>query len=382
MAKRTIIFHVGQPKTGSSALQAFLSQNAGKLAECGISYPFPEAAETIASGYCSGNLMHTMQRIAKSDDANSDRNALGVRDLFENYLTNAVEAGLEEAELPTVLFSAEGLASPVAEVALDVLKQLNKSYRVKVVCFVRDPYDFAMSAWKQVTKSGRRSDDFEAFVTGRVAKQSFGLERIVRYTAIAEDVKLINYDVHRKTILASFLDAIGVSDAMSDFNTPSRSPSNPSLSFSQAATLVRARQTVKSPLFNAMLTKRFRHERMDEQDPYFQDVDKLILDFLKDALETVNRLLPDGEKLRTNPRSAVDPTASAVSLHAVQSAFEVLNEALKLDEIPDNTPGKAGLPDAFDPRVYLLLNPDLEAAGADPVEHYLNSGRFEGRIYK
>ncbi len=41
-----------------------------------------------------------------------------------------------------------------------------------------------------------------------------------------------------------------------------------------------------------------------------------------------------------------------------------------------------GLPEGFDGEAYLSLNPDVRAAGADPAQHYLQSGRREGRAYE
>jgi SAM-dependent methyltransferase len=40
------------------------------------------------------------------------------------------------------------------------------------------------------------------------------------------------------------------------------------------------------------------------------------------------------------------------------------------------------LPDDFDPIEYVLLNPDLDAPGVDPIKHYLVHGHGEKRIYK
>jgi len=39
------------------------------------------------------------------------------------------------------------------------------------------------------------------------------------------------------------------------------------------------------------------------------------------------------------------------------------------------------LPQDFNPRLYLLLNPDVDAAGVDPATHYRTHGFQEGRIY-
>lgn len=40
------------------------------------------------------------------------------------------------------------------------------------------------------------------------------------------------------------------------------------------------------------------------------------------------------------------------------------------------------LPEDFDPQQYLDLNPDVRRAKADPVAHYLQHGRSEGRAYR
>lgn len=49
---------------------------------------------------------------------------------------------------------------------------------------------------------------------------------------------------------------------------------------------------------------------------------------------------------------------------------------------PSASPGRGVLPEDFDPKVYLYLNPDVEAAGIDPTEHYLEFGVREGRRFR
>lgn len=41
----------------------------------------------------------------------------------------------------------------------------------------------------------------------------------------------------------------------------------------------------------------------------------------------------------------------------------------------------AGLPEDFDPGMYLALNRDVATAGLDPSQHYLTTGAHEGRLY-
>ena len=51
-------------------------------------------------------------------------------------------------------------------------------------------------------------------------------------------------------------------------------------------------------------------------------------------------------------------------------------------QAPEKVASEKILPDGFDRALYLKLNPDVAAAGADPVDHYLQCGRNEGRVYR
>ncbi len=59
---KRVIVHGGFHKTGSSALQAHLSQLAPFLEENGVSYPYAESESVIAAGACSGNLPQILFR--------------------------------------------------------------------------------------------------------------------------------------------------------------------------------------------------------------------------------------------------------------------------------------------------------------------------------
>lgn len=81
-----------------------------------------------------------------------------------------------------------------------------------------------------------------------------------------------------------------------------------------------------------------------------------------------------------SPRSAAASLRAAAPLldqptPQVDDAAELLSR-LALGEQP--TP----LPLDFDAEFYLVLNPDVKAAGVDPVEHFVNFGRAEGRKYR
>jgi hypothetical protein len=45
-------------------------------------------------------------------------------------------------------------------------------------------------------------------------------------------------------------------------------------------------------------------------------------------------------------------------------------------------PAATQVPADFDPAAYLILNPDVAAAGMDPRQHWMTHGQFEGRSYR
>lgn len=72
------------------------------------------------------------------------------------------------------------------------------------------------------------------------------------------------------------------------------------------------------------------------------------------------------------------PTQGAVSANTVASIAAEREPDEMVKSIAALHPG---LPVDFDGQIYLKLNPDLVAAGVDPVEHFLSHGHLEGRHY-
>ncbi|WP_426168228.1 glycosyltransferase [Pseudoduganella sp. R-34] len=68
----------------------------------------------------------------------------------------------------------------------------------------------------------------------------------------------------------------------------------------------------------------------------------------------------EGRSFAAPPAITDEPAKSPLLVHLIQEA----------------------LPPGFDSRLYLELNPDVQAAGSDPIEHFLLHGRAEGRPYQ
>ncbi len=81
--------HIGQHKTGSSAIQAHLSLNAAAFEKSGIGYPFLEGDKTSLSGFCSGNILHKMKTRSVKDGL-----PLNLTEISEKYFDTTVRKEL------------------------------------------------------------------------------------------------------------------------------------------------------------------------------------------------------------------------------------------------------------------------------------------------
>jgi hypothetical protein len=377
LTKKHLYFHIGFPKTGSSALQGLLSCNAKILAQNGVSYPFPETAAIVSSGFCTGNLVHKAQKQA-TKDADTDLNPLHTSRKFEKI----IRRGAAEADQTKVVFSSEMLSALQFELTSELFRNLIADYDVTLIVFVRDVYDQAISAWKQRVKRGWQVRDFDAHVTSVLdSPLRVACENLECLISSGLDVRVINYDIHRKTIFPSLLLEIGLDATELKLRRPTNRLSNASLSYAQANQILTADKYVGSAVLKALLIRRHCAEPNVQPDPYFRAIDRMLLESLSQSLKALNGKLPTGEQLRTQPRDYDDTDDDTYRMKDLTPLLETVREAMEMElNRPKFKPHKS-LPNGFDPLVYLLLNPDVSAAGIDPVKHYLNNGRYEGRKY-
>tara|TARA_R110000823_G_scaffold27609_25_gene80629 strand:+ start:52998 stop:54245 length:1248 start_codon:yes stop_codon:yes gene_type:complete len=210
--RRTIFIHVGCGKTGSSALQNWLAQNAKALKKEGIRYPlgagggprrFWLRGRSVPSDYAitSGNGVEMV-------DAALDGNA-------GTFVANALR-GVHA----NLLFSSE-LFQTLNEEQLALLKQAfdRKGVSVVVIAYVRDVYDIAYSSYLQLVKRHLYTRPFSEFALAMELPQQFSVVR--KFEKFFDDVRLIHYDSERgRGIEKALLETLGLSDdalpAMSD----------------------------------------------------------------------------------------------------------------------------------------------------------------------
>lgn len=375
--KQQIFIHAGQPKTGTSALQTHLSRNAAMLQENGIAYPFPEGADVIASGYCTGNLMHMMQMKAAKSNV-----VLGRPDLISKFLPGVIQKGLSSTKLPKIIFSSEALTRHSTPTVQAFLRSLQADYDVTIVAFVRDVYDHAISAWKQWVKTSKTHQDFEEAMLGWVSADKNHFTNILNCHAGGIPVKLINYDHHRSDVYTAFMQQIGAESQATGGTTSPIETTNESLSFKQAKQVIWAKQKISSHLVSAILIKRFREEKDPTPDPYSRAVDEILMERLAAPLAKINALLPHDQKLRTTLRDIPETAAPNIVPDDMSSILEAVNEAFAIESARSPSELPKGMPAEFDADAYLMLNPDVAKAGIDAISHYLNNGKYEERSYR
>jgi hypothetical protein len=377
--RKRIIVHIGLPKTGSSALQALLSRNAEALERIGISYPNPENAQSEVH---SGNLMYVMLNMATVD-----RVIHAKPELLRAYLVQVANAAIDASACQTVLLSGEFFSNWKSSEIVEWFKHLDSRHSVTIIAFVRDIYDRTVSAWKQGIKTSSTSADFGAFVKSRVLnRKDTALHNVAMLADSAFDLRLINYDYHKGELFDALLREIGVQAGGVDLYRGENRLFNPSISYRQAKIISLVSQSASLSKLSALLLNQFKTSVDLRKDPVFSEIDQSLLDYFSSELHLLNRLLPEGEKLRVVPKPADFHNEScmfaAVDLSQLFESFEKLlaKSSASTASIPHQKSHE--LPTDFDAEEYLLLNPDVAEAGMDPIYHYLNHGRFEFRSYK
>lgn len=384
--RKSLIFHIGFPKTGSSALQAFLSANVSLLEKAGVNYPNPEPQSYIDKGLCSGNVVELLYAL---DYVDSSEGTIK----YQRDFTPLVDRMLEQARqssAPCTLFSGE-VFSQFPEEHIALLAEKTRSFDVRVVAFVRDPFDFVCSSWKQrVKRSGAResfSEDVERRTREHCIEMLDGYSHFARHF---QNLQLINYDSRKKDVIGAFLEtcAIDLASSLASETSAGR-VYNKSLTASEANLVIQLNRTFAGTPLGALFVEHLLRQPAQGKDHFYDRATHArLLENYRDILDSINRRLPADAPLADSPREQQGTLASsevditnllaffrlAMSYKPATGPLHKLANLVRRVRWPD-------LPLNFDAQAYTQLNPDL-APGIDPYAHYMQIGRKEGRPYR
>ncbi len=137
--RERLIFHVGLPKTGSSALQVFLSNNVNSLLDHGISYPNSELPPTTAANQHrqqsnGGNLIRSMRKAA----ARTRVTFYDETELAEPFLKATLMEVIENRKSRSLLLSGEFLSAPKpTEILTRLFPKLQNKFHITVIAGYR-----------------------------------------------------------------------------------------------------------------------------------------------------------------------------------------------------------------------------------------------------
>lgn len=386
--KKRVILHIGFHKTGSSALQVFFATNAARLAAAGIGYPYPDQEHIVAIGECSGNVIQVLYLGGFMDGFDPTIEEPKDR-MNETYFDALIEV-INSVPQQTVLISGEILGLVSDKHLTHFIGNLRLNHDIKIVCYVRDPFDFVFSAWRQGLMDARQVSGFSDYVGYIVdGKRSLSmLDSFALFEGLGLPLSVINFDHHRRDIAAPFLRAIDAENMLHEVERTTEREANRSLTPSEACLATLLYEKVSSLDVTATFLRAARvRDRQKPSDYYNRSQHQRILDRYAATISSINRHLPVGQKLATTVRTRADadfvvmPEDVALLLDLL-GKLAVFRVKPRTSVVASNLAGVVVLPPDFDPEAYLFHNADVVAAKLDPAEHYLAHGWREGRRYR
>ena len=183
-----LIAHVGQGKTGTSAIQTALALGVEALKTHGIVYPDNRSLDQARAGRISSG------------------NVNGVS-FFETCSTELEACDPGE----TVLVSNESLHRVFFEDVSPLKRILAHADSVKLIYYIRDPLSQALSAYGQSVKRGGSMASVSEYLLSDI-NLKISIEFLELLDALPVQVEIVNYSRHEDRHIARFCQALGLAD--------------------------------------------------------------------------------------------------------------------------------------------------------------------------
>lgn len=190
MENKQLYLHIGCGKTGSSALQIWLNQNANALKENGYNYPTFNINIKDDYQITSGNGTHLVNAIKNNS----------VKD-FLSQIANSKEN--------KTVFSSEAFQI----LSYDEIKKLKESskdagFEIRVIAYVRNLYEMAYSSYMQLVKRHGYTESLDFYLSQINTFQQFNVIDI--WASVFEEITVLHYDTESENLDLSFLKSIGL----------------------------------------------------------------------------------------------------------------------------------------------------------------------------
>ena len=211
--KPRLFVHIGGPKCGSSAIQAFLKNNKKALLQQGYAVP---TANFERRSRTTGDQVGFYKSLIGNEDAPR---------VMRKKVSQLLETVKAKTATPSVITSAENLSSTIG--CQRFFEELREDFDLKIIAYIRRQDDFLMSGWQQW--SLKQPIDFWAWLTRVVGSQGnwFAILEPWREVYGKENmaVRLFEKDkLFRNDLLHDFCHLIDADEAGLDFDIGTENP--------------------------------------------------------------------------------------------------------------------------------------------------------------
>jgi hypothetical protein len=391
MTDKTLFIHAGGSKTGTSALQNFFEINATLLESFGFAY---ENRLHIEHEYeiGSGNGLLLYKRLSSMTITDNEIDKL-VSSYF-GQCNNAICTSESFAEL-----DAHGW------------KKLFESstrlgVKLKVIFYVRNVIPYLLSAYDQIIKRHGEYKLFDEWVEKAIWQHGRTLQ-IMASVLPKSSIQVLHFDSERTNLIKGFFNIIDADTSFEINAADQKRQVNRSLTSDEREVLITVNKALGAAYSKEVSELLIYADPNARGEPvsYHKTTADSLLDRYNTEVNWVNNTFFNGQAVvSVLPIKPVKETLDLKPKTEPEQKGNVEKQVLywaleKLKTIKDeteqtimnavniatqNTSEKShpDIPADFDVLAYLLINRDVLHAGANPIQHFIDHGKREGRAYK
>jgi hypothetical protein len=195
-----IWLHIGLPKTGSSAIQAWLREHRELLSQAGVFYAAdPKEEGGPAWSITSGNAVGLARQLSETPEPTYDPDP--IRSFSERYVS---------PDHAVSLVSSEILAAALPERLARLRDEGIGGRPVRVLALVRDHYGHAFSLWHQMIKRSGFAGSFSDFIRTAYGDPQSRVLKVFEGAFGRDAITLLHYDTVSDRLIPAVFEAMGL----------------------------------------------------------------------------------------------------------------------------------------------------------------------------